>query len=124
MSIALWIIAVIFAIAFTAGGIVKLTWSYDKYAAKLHWPADFSPGKVKFMGIIEILGGLGLVLPAFIAPIAWLVPVAASGMALYMSGAVTERIRRSEYRDLLGDLLFLAAMLFVAWGRFALSPFA
>lgn len=124
MSIALWIIAGIFAIAFTAGGIVKLTWSFDRYAAKLHWPADFSPGKVKFMGIVEVLGGLGLILPAFVAPIAGLVPVAASGMALYMSGAVTERIRRSEFKDLLGDLLFLAAMLFLAWGRFALSPFA
>lgn len=124
MSIALWIIAGIFAIAFTAGGIIKLTWSFDRYAAKLHWPADFSPGKVKFMGIVEVLGGLGLILPAFVAPIAGLVPVAASGMALYMSGAVTERIRRSEFKDLLGDLLFLAAMLFLAWGRFALSPFA
>jgi uncharacterized membrane protein len=124
MSIALWIIAGIFATAFTAGGIIKLTWSFDRYAAKLHWPADFSPGKVKFMGIVEVLGGLGLILPAFVAPIAGLVPVAASGMALYMSGAVTERIRRSEFKDLLGDLLFLAAMLFLAWGRFALSPFA
>ncbi|UVI36315.1 DoxX family protein [Brevibacterium spongiae] len=123
MSIALWIVAGIFAIAFTAGGIVKLTWSFDRYAAKLQWPADFSPGKVKFMGIIEVLGGLGLFLPGLLTPTAWLVPVAASGMALYMAGAVTERIRRSEYGNLLGDLIFLAVMLFLAWGRFALSPF-
>lgn len=123
MSIALWIIAGVFAIAFTVGGIVKLTWSFDRYAAKLHWPADFSPGTVKFMGVIEILGGLGLVLPGLFGIAPWLVPVAASGMALYMSGAATERIRRSEYANLLGDLLFLAAMLFLAWGRFALSPF-
>lgn len=74
------------------------------------------------MGVIETLGGLGLVLPGLfgIAPV--LVPVAASAMALYMAGAVTERIRRSEYKDLLGDLVFLAGMLFVAWGRFAIAP--
>lgn len=123
MNIALWIVAGVFAIGFVAGGIVKLTWPYEKYAARLHWPQDFTPGNVKFMGTIEILGGLGLVLPGLfgIAPV--LVPVAASGMALYMAGAVTERIRRAEHRELLGDLFFLAGMLFVAWGRFAISPF-
>jgi hypothetical protein len=43
-------------------------------------------------------------------------------MALYIAGAVTERVRRGEYRELAGDLGFLAGMLFVAWGRFALEP--
>ncbi|MGO2112811.1 MAG: DoxX family protein [Pseudoclavibacter sp.] len=124
MNIALWIVAGIFAIGFTAGGIVKLVMPYEKYAAKLHWPEDFAPGAVKFMGVVEVLGGLGLVLPGLfgIAPV--LVPIAAIGMALYMAGAVTERIRRSEYKELVGDLVFLAGMLFVAWGRFGLAPFA
>ncbi|GAA5153311.1 DoxX family protein [Microbacterium pseudoresistens] len=124
MNIALWIVAGVFAIGFVAGGIIKLTWPHEKYAAKLHWAQDFTPGKVKFMGAIEILGGLGLVLPALFGVAPVLVPIAASGMALYMAGAVTERIRRSEYRDLLGDLVFLAAMLFVAWGRYAIAPFS
>jgi len=51
------------------------------------------------------------------------VPIAASCMALYMAGAITERLRRGEYKELLGDLLFLGAMIFVAWGRFAIEPF-
>ncbi|WP_167131574.1 DoxX family protein [Paramicrobacterium chengjingii] len=123
MSIALWIVAGVFAIGYIAGGIVKLTWSYEKYAAKLPWAGDFTPGNVKFMGIIEVLGGLGLVLPGLLGIASVLVPVAASGMALYMAGAVTERIRRAEYTDLLGDLVFLVGMLFIAWGRFAIIPF-
>jgi hypothetical protein len=124
MDIALWIVAGVFSVAYVAGGLIKLTWSHQKYAAKLHWAQDFTPGKVRFMGTIEVLGGLGLTLPglAGIAPV--LVPLAASGMAMYMAGAITERIRRSEYKDLVGDLLFLAAMLFVAWGRFAVVPWA
>lgn len=124
MNIALWIVASVFAVGFIAGGIVKLTWSYEKYAARLHWPQDFTPGNVRFMGVIEILGGIGLVLPGLLGIAPVLVPVAASGMALYMAGAATERIRRAEYRELVGDLFFLAGMLFVAWGRFAISPFA
>lgn len=122
MGIALWFVASLFATGFVAGGIVKLVSPYEKYAAHLHWPEDFTARNVKFMGTIELLGGIGLVLPGLlnIAPV--LVPVAASGMALYMAGAVTERIRRGEYKELLGDLLFLIAMLFVAWGRFELVP--
>ena len=123
MNIALWIVAGVFGIAYVAGGIIKLTMPYEKYAAKLGWPEDFTPGNVRFMGVVEILGGLGLVLPGLvdIAPV--LVPVAASCMALYMAGAITERLRRGEYKELLGDLLFLAAMIFIAWGRFAIEPF-
>ena len=124
MNIALWIAAGLLASGFVAGSIVKLTWSYERYAARLHWPADFTPGQVKAIGVVELLGGLGLVLPALldIAPV--LVPVAASGMALYMAGAVTERVRRREPRELVGDLLFVAALLFVAWGRFGPESWA
>ena len=123
MNIALWIVACLFALGFIAGGVVKQVWSYDRYAARLGWPQDFSPGKVKFMGVIEMLGGLGLVLPGLLGIAPVLVPVAASGMALYMAGAVTERIRRDEYKELLGDLVFLGAMFFVAWGRFGPESF-
>lgn len=124
MNIALWIAAGVIAFGYVAGGSVKLAWSHERYAARLHWPEDFTPGNVKFMGVVEVLGGLGLVLPGLldIAPV--LVPVAASGMALYMAGAVTERVRRGEYKELVGDLVFLGAMLFVAWGRFGPESWA
>jgi uncharacterized membrane protein len=122
MNIALWIVAGVFAFGFVVGGIVKLTWSYERYAARLHWPADFTPANVTFMGVVEVTGGLGLVLPGLLGVATVLVPLAASGMALYMAGAVTERVRRGEYRELVGDVGFLAGMLFVAWGRFALEP--
>ncbi|NGN92458.1 DoxX family protein [Nocardioides sp. KC13] len=123
MNIALWIVAGLFGVAYVAGGIVKLTMPYEKYAAKLGWPADFTPGNVRFMGVLEILGGVGLVLPGLANVLPILVPIAASCMALYMAGAITERFRRGEYKELLGDLLFLAAMVFVAWGRFGIEPF-
>ncbi len=123
MNIALWIVAGVFGIAYVAGGIIKLTMPYEKYAAKLGWPEDFTPGNVRFMGVVEILGGIGLFLPGLVGVAPILVPVAASCMALYMAGAITERLRRAEYKELLGDLLFLAAMIFIAWGRFAIEPF-
>ncbi|MBB4686940.1 DoxX family protein [Amycolatopsis jiangsuensis] len=123
MNIALWIVAGLFAIGYIVGGVVKLVWPYEKYAARQYWPEDFTSGNVKFMGTIEVLGGLGLVLPGLLNIVPVLVPVAASGMALYMAGAATERMRRAEYKELLGDLLFLTGVVFVAWGRFGLVPF-
>ncbi|NYI80268.1 DoxX family protein [Nocardioides panzhihuensis] len=122
MNIALWVVAGVFGVAYTTGGIIKLTMPYEKYAAKLHWPEDFTPGNVRFMGMLEVLGGIGLVVPALVGVAPILVPIAASGLALYMAGATTERLRRGE-KELVVDLLFLAAMLFVAWGRFGLEPF-
>ncbi len=124
MNIVLWIVAGVFATGFVAGGIAKFVMPYKRYADLLHWPHDFTAGKVWFMGAIEVIGGAGLILPAALDSTAFLVPVAASGMALYMAGAATERIRRDEYPQLAGDLVFLAGMLFLAWGRFGLEQFA
>lgn len=123
MNIALWIVAGVFAFGYIVGGIVKQTMPHEKYAAKTGWAEDFTPGTVRFMGVVEVLGGVGLVLPGLVGVAPILVPVAASCMALYMAGAVTERVRRGEYKELVGDLVFLAAMVFIAWGRFAIEPF-
>ncbi|GAA2820935.1 hypothetical protein GCM10020220_006660 [Nonomuraea rubra] len=66
---------------------------------------------------------MGLILPALlgIAPI--LVPLAASGLTLIMTGAVIMRIRRGETKAALGDGGYLALAAFVAIGRFVLEPF-
>lgn len=87
------------------------------------WVLDSKPGTLKAIGALEILGAVGLILPALlgIAPI--LVPLAASGLALIMTGAMIMRIRRGETKAALGDGGYLALTAFVAIGRFALEPF-
>lgn len=62
------------------------------YSAANHRAEDFSATHVKAMGLTEVLGGAGLILPALFDISHVLVPVAASGLALYMAGAGTERI--------------------------------
>jgi VIT1/CCC1 family predicted Fe2+/Mn2+ transporter len=66
---------------------------------------------------------VGLILPAVldIAPV--LVPLAASGLAMIMVGAVITRIRRQEFKVMVADMVYLGLASFVAWGRFALEPF-
>lgn len=122
MHLVLSIVAGVLGVAFTVGGVIKMLVPRDRFASMSSaaaWARDFTPGTFKAIGVVETIGGLGMVLPAWldIAPI--LVPIAASGMALYMSGAATTRLRRAEYAALIGDLVFLGLCVFVAYGRFA-----
>jgi len=121
MNIALWIVAGLLAVVYLLSGGGKLIMPKEKIAAltpSARWVEDFSAGSVKAIGALEVLGAVGLILPALldIAPV--LVPLAALGLALIMTGAVVTRIRRHEPKPMVADLIYLALALFVAWGRF------
>ena len=118
MNIVLWIVAGLLAAFFLAAGVTKVAQPKEKLTANMGWVEDFSGGMVKTIGALEILGALGLILPAVlhIAPI--LVPLAAIGIALVMIGAIVTHARRNEYRNLAINVILLALAVFVAWGRF------
>ena len=123
MTTALWIVAGLLALAFLAAGVMKLTRPKAALAeAGLAWVEDFRAGTVRLIGALEVLGAVGLVLPAVtgIAPV--LVPVAATGLVLLMLGAALTHLRRKEYTGMLPSLVLLALSAFVAWGRF--GPYA
>jgi hypothetical protein len=71
MNVFLWIVQAVLAAMFVLAGIMKSTQPKEKLAPKLPWVQDFSAGTVRFIGVAELLGGLGLILPAAtgIAPI-------------------------------------------------------
>ena len=123
MDIALWIIAGILAAAFLMAGLMKLTQSKEKLAANMPWVEDFSAGQVKAIGTIEVLGALGLILPAAldIAPI--LTPIAATGLALNMVGAAVTHLRRGEKQMVPINLVLLVLAAFVAVMRFGPNAF-
>ena len=97
MNLALWIIAIVLAVVFAASGLMKQVVPKDKLVtAGQGWAEDFSPTTIRLIGLAEILGAIGLVLPAalHIAPV--LVPLAAVGLALVMVGAAAVHARRKE----------------------------
>lgn len=120
MNLTLWIIAGLLAAGFIIAGSNKLFIPREKLAKAPGggWVLDFSPSFVKALGAVEILGAVGLILPALlnIAPI--LVPLAAVGLALIMVGAAIVSFRHREFRHVLVNLIYLALAAFVAWGRF------
>lgn len=101
MLIGYWILAGALALSnlFAAG--LKLTRTKEQLATMGQgWVEDFSPGAIKGIGIAELLGAIGLILPPLthIAPI--LAPIAAIGVAVLQILAGITHVRRHEYRVL------------------------
>lgn len=97
MNIALWIVNGLLALAFLAAGGMKLARPKDALSASgMAWVEDFSPGAVKTIGALEVLGALGLVLPRLTGIAEILTPLAAVGLVLTMVGAVVVHVRRKE----------------------------
>ncbi|MFZ0226136.1 MAG: DoxX family protein, partial [Mycobacterium sp.] len=97
MNLALWIIAIILAITFAGSGLMKQFVAKDKLVTSGQgWAQDYTPTNIRLIGLAEILGAIGLVLPAAVHVAPMLVPLAAVGLALVMAGAVVVHTRRNE----------------------------
>jgi hypothetical protein len=125
MNIALWIIAGLLAAVFLAAGAIKLAVPTRNLAAAPGggWVEDVSSGSVKAIGALEVLASIGLVLPAVLGIAPVLVPLAAVGLAVVMTGAIITHVRRHEALPIVANLAYLALAVFVAWGRFGAYPF-
>jgi uncharacterized membrane protein YphA (DoxX/SURF4 family) len=118
VNLALWIVAVVTALAFAAAGAAKLTQPKDKLQQQMGWVEDFAPNTVRFIGAMEVLGALGLILPAVTGIATVLVPVAATGLAIVMILASTVHLRRGEPKVLPANIVLFLLAGFVAVGRF------
>jgi uncharacterized membrane protein YphA (DoxX/SURF4 family) len=125
MNLALWIVAIVLAAVFLGSGLMKQFVPKEKLVTSGQgWAQDVSSTNIRLIGLAEILGAIGLVLPAavHIAPI--LVPLAAIGLVLVMAGAAIVHARRSEPINAVVNLVLIALAVFVAWGRFGPYSFA
>ncbi|HVA24742.1 MAG TPA: DoxX family protein [Chloroflexota bacterium] len=121
MNLALWIVSGLLAAVFLVASSTKLFIPKEKLAKAPGggWVADFGAGFVKFLGAIELLGAIGLILPALLGIAVVLTPLAAVGLAVIMAGAAVVAFRRHAMNHALGNLAYLALAAFVAFGRFA-----
>lgn len=119
MNIVLWIAQILLAGMFLAAGIMKYSQPIAKLAGKMSWVTHYKPGTVRFVGIAEVLGALGLILPwsTNIAPV--LTPIAAVALAVVMVLAALYHFRQKEFSGITVNVVLLALAVLVAWGRFA-----
>jgi len=119
LNIVLWIVQVLLALLFIWAGGMKLVLPLEKLAGPVALPGAF----VRFIGVAELLGGLGLILPSLLRIRPGLTPLAAAGLVIIMIGAVVITFVGGVGVGLAvipGVTGLLAA--FVAWGRWRLAP--
>lgn len=123
MNIALWVVQILLALVYLMAGIAKTTQHKDRLSDMMGWVDDFSSGSVRGIGVLELLGAIGLILPGLLGILPWLTPLAAVGLALIQVGAAITHIRRGEYPALVVNFILFAMAVFVAYGRFVIEPF-
>jgi predicted permease len=98
MSTAYWIVAGITAFAFFGSGMMKLISSREKLLANknMGWAADFTSPQIKLIGLAEVLGATGLILPHALSIAEGLAKAAALGLFLIMAGAANTHRKRKE----------------------------
>jgi uncharacterized membrane protein YphA (DoxX/SURF4 family) len=119
MNIALWIVACVLAAAFGASGAAKVLQPREKLIAGGYaWAEDFSAAQVKLIGLVEMVGAVGLVLPAAVGVVDVLTPMAAVGLALVMVAAALVHGRRRETTHVSRPLVLAVIAVAVAVLRF------
>lgn len=119
MNILLWVLQGVLAGMFLMVGAMKLMQPKEKMGEQMGWVEDFSQGQIRSIGVLEVLGALGLVLPMATGIMPFLTPYAAIGLCLVMTGAFITHLRRKEIvpMGVMNVVLFVIAA-FVAYGRF------
>jgi hypothetical protein len=77
---------------------------------------------LKVVGILELMGAAGLILPGLTKILPILTPIAAVGLVLTMVGAIVVHLPRKEYANVGGNVVLLLMAAFVAYGRFVVMP--
>jgi uncharacterized membrane protein YphA (DoxX/SURF4 family) len=112
---ALWIVQALLAAIFLITGMTKLTQPRQKMAAgPMRWAADVTDTQFRTIGLLEVLGAIGLILPAALGIAPLLTPLAAVGLVLTMVGAIRTHVRYAETDRLAVPIVVLALALLVA----------
>ena len=123
MDTMLWILQILLAIVFAGAGLVMLVKSQADLSRMFgNWVDNVPAPLLKLLGLAELAGAVGLVLPPLVGVLPLLTALAAVGVMIVMIGAVVIHAARSEYPNVALNLTFAAMAGAIAWAR--LGPYA
>ncbi|MNT38241.1 hypothetical protein D3C72_1744270 [compost metagenome] len=122
-TIGLWTVQVLVALMFGMAGFMKSTQPIEALAANMPWVASM-PALVRFIGIAELLGAIGMILPAATRILPLLTPAAGGGLATIMVLAAIFHLTRGEFSGIVANVVLGLLAAFVAWGRLKKAPIA
>jgi hypothetical protein len=118
MNYALWVVQGLLALLFLFAGGMKLVLPLEKLTGPVPLPSLF----VRFIGVAEVLGAIGLILPGLLRIRPGLTPLAAAGLVIIMIGATVITLVGGELLAALIPLVVGLLAAFVAYGRWRLAP--
>jgi uncharacterized membrane protein YphA (DoxX/SURF4 family) len=118
MNTALWIVQGLLALLFLFAGSMKFVMSVEEMTKQIALPGLF----LRFIGLAEVLGGIGLILPGLLRIRPGLTPLAAAGLAIIMIGGTVVTLATGEVAMALIPLAVGGLAAFVAYGRWRLAP--
>lgn len=113
------VVQVLLTLFSTGGGLTKLILPHTRFTKFpfQEWANDFEPLHIRLIGVLELSAAVGLIVPLFVSSLEMLTPAAAVGIALVMAGAMATHLRRAEYLNMAGNLIWLGLALFLAYSK-------
>jgi uncharacterized membrane protein len=121
LHVSLWCVQGLLAVLFTGTGVWKFLTPIPELAAMIPWAGEVSPAFLYATAVIDLCGGLGILLPSLTRIRPGLTVLAAVGCALLQVSAILFHLSRGEAANTPFNVLLVALAAFVAWGRHAPS---
>jgi uncharacterized membrane protein YphA (DoxX/SURF4 family) len=118
MTYALWIVQGLLALLFLFAGVMKFIMPIEEMTKQVQLPGAF----LRFIGVCEILGGLGLILPSLLRIRPGLTPLAAAGLIVIMIGATLISLMLGGITMAVMPFVVLLLLAFVVYGRWKVAP--
>lgn len=123
MNVVIWVAQALLAAGFVAAGFGH-AFRFDRFAAtpRMAWALAVGRRNLRLIGLLEIAGAIGLIVPAASGILPWLTPLAAVGLALIMVFAAVLHARRGETQAIVANAVLFAVAAFVFVGRAFIEP--
>jgi uncharacterized membrane protein YphA (DoxX/SURF4 family) len=122
LHIGLWVVQVLLAVAFGFSGFMKATLPMEQILEQMAWAENLPGWLIRFIGISEMAGAVGLVVPGATRIVPKLVGIAGAALAVVMVLAAGLHVMRGEFGFIVVNLALGAMGVFVAWGRLSRRP--
>ena len=121
MHLTLWILQGVLAVVFAIAGVTHFL-PPEGLPEAMRGVAEMPAGVPYFIGAVEILAALGLILPGLTGIQTRLTPLASAGLILVMVGAIVWHAQREEFPNIVLNVILALIAAFVAYGRWRLRP--
>ena len=116
-----WVLQIAFGVYFIGVGMIHFILP-DNLPTPMEWMYELSTGLHYVSGTLEILGGLGLILPGLVKVQTRLTPLAAAGLALVMVSAAIWHAQQSQWGNIPQNIVIAGIVGFIAYARWRLYP--